>query len=63
MPPAGGSVVPKPGGLHLMLFEPVHVPRQGDSVTLVLYRSDGIRITRPVPVQAGPGEEHRNHPY
>jgi copper(I)-binding protein len=59
--PAAGSVLLEPGGLHLMLFEPVRSLVQGDSVTLVLHRSDGICITLSAPVLRGTGEEHVHH--
>ena len=59
--PAAGSVLLEPGGLHLMLFEPVRSLVQGDSVTLVLHRSDGICITLSVPVLRGTGEAHVHH--
>jgi len=56
--PAGGSVAMEPGGLHLMLYEPSRPLPQGDSVTLILHRSDGICYTLPAPVRAGTGDEH-----
>jgi periplasmic copper chaperone A len=59
--PAAGSVLLEPGGLHLMLFDPVRSLLQGDSVMLVLHRSDGICITLSVPVLRGTGEEHVHH--
>lgn len=59
--PAAGKVLLEPGGLHLMLFNPVRPLVQGDSVTLVLHRSDGICITLSVPVLRGTGEAHVHH--
>jgi len=61
--PAAGSVLLEPGGLHLMLFDPVRPLLQGDSVTLVLHRSDGICITLSVPVLRRTGDEsaHQHH--
>lgn len=59
--PAAGKVLLEPGGLHLMLFDPVRPLLQGDSVTLVLHRSDGICITLSVPVLRGTGEAHDHH--
>jgi copper(I)-binding protein len=54
--PAAGSVLLEPGGLHLMLFDPVRPLAQGDSVTLVLHRNDGICVTLSVPVLRHTGE-------
>lgn len=59
--PAAGSVLLEPGGLHLMLFDPARPLVQGDSVTLVLHRSDGICLTLSVPVLRRTGEEHVHH--
>jgi copper(I)-binding protein len=59
--PAGSSVTLEPGGLHLMLFDPVRPLQEGDSVTLVLHRSDDICITLSVPVLRGTGAEHVHH--
>jgi len=56
--PSGGSVLLEPGGLHLMLFDPIRQLHEGDSVTLVLHRSDGICNTLPVPVLRSTGEAH-----
>jgi len=59
--PAAGSVLLEPGGLHLMLFDPVRPLLQGDSVTLVLHRSDGICITLSVPVLRSRSDEGAQH--
>jgi hypothetical protein len=61
--PAGGSVLLEPGGLHLMLFDPVQPLQQGDSVTLVLHRDDDICLTLSAPVLRRTGEEdnHQHH--
>lgn len=59
--PAAGSISLEPGGLHLMLFDPVRPLQQGDSVALVLHRSDDICITLSVPVLRGTGAEHIHH--
>jgi copper(I)-binding protein len=61
--PAGSSVTLEPGGLHLMLFDPVRPLQEGDSVTLVLHRSDAICITLSVPVLRGTGAEHVHHQH
>jgi hypothetical protein len=59
--PAAGSVLLEPGGLHLMLFDPVRPLLQGDSVTLVLHRSDGICIALSVPVLRRMDDESPHH--
>ena len=59
--PAAGSVLLEPGGLHLMLFDPVRPLLQGDSVTLVLHRSDGICVTLSVPVLRSTDDESPHH--
>jgi copper(I)-binding protein len=61
--PAGGSITLEPGGLHLMLFDPVRPLQQGDTVTLVLHRSDDICITLSVPVLRSTGAEHVHHQH
>jgi len=61
--PAGDSITLEPGGLHLMLFDPVRPMQQGDSVTLVLHRSDDICITLSVPVKRGTAAEHVHHQH
>lgn len=59
--PAADSVLLEPGGLHLMLFDPVRPLLQGDSVTLVVHRSDGVCLTLSVPVLRGTDAEHVHH--
>jgi len=59
--PAAGSVLLEPGGLHLMLFDPVRPLLQGDSVTLVVHRSDDICVTLSVPVLRSTGDESVHH--
>lgn len=61
--PAGGSIMLEPGGLHLMLFDPLRPLQQGDRVTLVLHRSDAICITLSVPVLRSTGTEHVHHQH
>lgn len=61
--PAGGSVALLPGGIHLMLFDPLHPLRAGDSATLVIHDREGDRVT----VQAfvarhtGDSSHHEHH--
>lgn len=59
--PAHGNITLEPGGLHLMLFDPARPLQQGDTVTLVLHRSDDICITLSVPVLRSTGSEHVHH--
>jgi copper(I)-binding protein len=59
--PAADSILLEPGGLHLMLFDPVRPLAEGDSVTLVLHRTDGICITLSVPVLRRTGEVQHHH--
>jgi len=64
---AGASVSLEPGGLHLMLIEPEQALRDGDRVTLVIHRADGMCMTVEAPVQrealAGeaPAQHHHHH--
>ena len=60
---AGASVSLEPGGLHLMLIEPKQIPQEGDSVTLVLHRADGMCKTLQAPVQrdSSTGDTHQQH--
>ena len=62
---AGASVSLEPGGLHLMLIEPEQALREGDSVTLVIHRADGMCMTVEAPVlrdtSAGDAHQHHHH--
>jgi len=60
---AGSSVSLEPGGLHLMLIEPQQVLQEGDSVTLVIHRADGMCMTVQAPVQrnTSTGDAHSQH--
>lgn len=42
--PARGSVELKPGGLHLMLMQPVTMPKAGDRVPVTVKLSDGREL-------------------
>lgn len=53
--PAGGSVVLKPGGYHVMLMQLKEVPAPGGTVELTFTFSDGTKITVNAPVRARPG--------
>jgi copper(I)-binding protein len=48
--PATGSISLAPGGYHLMLLRPVRALTEGDNVTLLLHRADGICVTVTAPV-------------
>lgn len=41
---AGESAVLKPGGLHLMLMQPVSAPKSGDRIEVVFTLDDGRRM-------------------
>ena len=62
---AGTSVSLEPGGLHLMLIEPKQIPQEGDSVTLVLHRADGMCMTLQAPVRrdSSTGDAHQHHQH
>jgi copper(I)-binding protein len=61
--PPGGSVELKPGGMHLMLFNPAKRLRQGASVTLSVDMGDGSIVTVETPVVKGDSttDEHHHH--
>lgn len=51
---AGGSIELAPGGLHLMLFEPLVSLEIGQTVTVLLHFTDGQQLTVALPVVAMP---------
>lgn len=58
----GEQLALEPGAHHLMLFDPVHPLRAGDSVALEFEWSDGERSTVQAPVRRGDGGgEHDHH--
>jgi len=63
--PAGGSLLLKPGGYHLMLIKPSSVPKKGDEVDLELIFDNGHNIKINAPVrEAKDGsmmKEHQHH--
>ncbi len=62
--PVNGSVALEPGGLHLMLFEPLRTLRDGDTVVLVIHTDNGESITVQAPVVRKTGASdhaHHNH--
>ncbi|MEO5350015.1 MAG: copper chaperone PCu(A)C [Magnetococcus sp. YQC-3] len=60
---AGGQVVLKPGGYHMMLIAPPRPLRVGEKVPLVLHLSDGAKVTVEAEVRAAKGSsgEHSHH--
>lgn len=60
--PVHGSVTLEPGGLHLMLFDPLRTLHEGDSVTLVIHVSTGDSVTVQAPVVRNNSEtDHAHH--
>ena len=60
--PVNGSVVLEPGGLHLMLFEPLRSLRDGDSVVLVIHADIGDSVTVHAPVvRKTDATDHAHH--
>ena len=60
--PAGDTISLDPGGIHLMLINPLHPLRAGDTVTLIIHGTDGSSTTLPVPVVRETGEVvHQHH--
>nr|WP_245217416.1 copper chaperone PCu(A)C [Rheinheimera maricola] len=51
---SGGNVELAPGGLHLMLFEPVATLEIGQTVPMQLHFADGQQLTLAMPVVAMP---------
>jgi hypothetical protein len=52
----------RPGGLHLMLFKPVHLPKPGKKIKLTLHFTKG----EPISILADVvkiGEEKQNHSH
>jgi len=59
--PAGQQVALEPGGMHLMLFNPVRRLREGDSVTLLIHGAGGWQASVKAPVvRYSAAEEHRH---
>lgn len=62
--PVNGSVTLEPGGLHLMLIEPLRALRDGDTVVLVIHTDNGDSVTVQAPVVRKTGatdHAHHNH--
>jgi len=57
-----GKVLFEPGGLHLMLINPVKNPRSGDTIQFILHLLDGSSLNFIAPVKKGHGlEDHSQH--
>lgn len=61
--PAGGNLLLKPGGYHLMLRSPKTVLKEGEQVKLELVFDNGVMVTVNAPVRAAKvgGMMHHNH--
>ena len=59
--PVNESINLEPGGLHLMLFNPVHAMTAGDKVTLTLHLSNEICVTVSAALVRKTGEAHSHH--
>jgi len=59
--PAGGSVTLEPGGLHLMLIDPLRPLQDGDSVVLVVHDDTGESVTVSAAVVRKTGEAGHAH--
>lgn len=59
--PVHGSVSLEPGGLHLMLFDPLRDMHEGDIVTLVIHYGNGESVTVQAPVVRKTGEHDHTH--
>ena len=59
--PAHGSITLEPGGLHLMLFDPLRSLQEGDTVTLVIHEGNGNSVTVQAPVVRNTGEHDHHH--
>jgi copper(I)-binding protein len=58
---AGEMISLEPGGIHLMLINPLRQLRQGDTVTLILQCADGTSDTFTAPVIRETGEAAHQH--
>jgi copper(I)-binding protein len=59
--PAGEKISLEPGGIHLMLINPLRPLHEGDTVTLIIHRADEIYNTFPVAVVRATGETAHQH--
>jgi len=59
--PANSPLKLEPGGLHLMLFEPQRPLPAGATVTLIIHRSNGSKVSTTATVIRKTGEDHSHH--
>ena len=59
--PPGEQITLEPGGTHLMLIDPRHPLRAGDTVTLTFHDAAGHASTFSVPVMRETGEVGHHH--
>jgi len=59
--PAGQQVALEPGGMHLMLFNPVRPLREGDEVTLQIHAAGGWQTSVKVPLVRYSAAEDNSH--
>jgi copper(I)-binding protein len=59
--PANSQLKLEPGGLHLMLFNPQRPLPEGATVTLIIHRSNGSKVTATASVIRKTGEDHSHH--
>ena len=59
--PPHDTLVFQQGGLHLMLFDPKHPLKAGDSVSLTLHFSDGSTLEVNAPVRKSTGGTQMQH--
>lgn len=59
--PAHSDFSFSPGKYHLMLFNPAHVVKNGDSISLNLSFSNGKSVTVEAEIKRGDREEHHHH--
>ncbi len=59
--PANSQLKLEPGGLHLMLFDPQRPLPEGETVTLIIQRSNAGDVTVTAPVIRKTGEDHSHH--
>jgi hypothetical protein len=59
--PANSQLKLEPGGLHLMLFDPQRPLAAGETVTLIIHRSNAGDVTASAPVIRKTGVDHSHH--
>lgn len=61
--PVNGTISLQPGGMHLMLFNPVRLLSAGDDITLIIHSnsSNSLKVTVPVKRMTGADQHHHHH--